>query len=426
MNRLMTGAIALTTTAIATVGVFLGLNAASQPAPKAENCPAYYVYAVRGTNDDPAPTGGLGHRFIDAFKNGLSSQIRVESGAADYPASGLLPDVRHIQANPGIPNPADRLYGLSEGSGRAAMMADLRALRNRCSATRTRVILEGYSQGANAIHDSYGELAPLGISDVVLFGDPLFCYEGQAENEGGGGTRSVASGDYDPHKRGLGTYMNVNQNCSQTDVRPPPGTKVWSYCDSQDAVCQGEGNLNPFDPNNPHYKYDAEVAARRVLTDLRESTGPVAYLSCTPGHIYIKASGSQQLTMTLAFDGASYNPMAIQDADFGIPAGTRFAFIKGPDGKLLDSLAVESHGCAPEATVSAPAPVPVSAPERETTSRTTTSRRTSSSPTSSSSVPHSTTTLEPGPSHSDSPSSETTGEPCPGGPEFGTVPNCVG
>jgi cutinase len=114
-------------------------------------CPDVEVVSARGT-DQPPGVGGTGQAFIDSLTSKLPGR-NIGVYAVDYPASADL-----------VNSP---LVGADDAR------AHVQATVARCP--NTRIVLTGYSQGANVIDRITAELAPEvadHVAAVAVFGNP--------------------------------------------------------------------------------------------------------------------------------------------------------------------------------------------------------------------------------------------------------------
>jgi hypothetical protein len=219
------------------------------PVGRAASCPAVDVLAVRGTFEK-GTVGGAMAPLTDRLRRELPGPVRVE----------------------GVPYPATSDWVPSVNAGITSLATRLAARATACP--RTRFVLVGYSQGAWVIGDALGgggggvagKVEPaLGsrVAAVVLFGDPRF-RSGEPFNEGS--SRAGVNGLIPRPPGGLAGYA----------------TRVRSYCDGDDSVCQsgarGDGHFG-------YWPKDDADAADFVAAALRApvaTPAPSAAVAVTP------------------------------------------------------------------------------------------------------------------------------------------------
>jgi cutinase len=119
--------------------------------PPAVPCPDVEVVSARGT-DQPPGVGITGQAFIDSLRSKLPHR-NIGVYAVNYPASDDL-----------VKSPL-----VGAGDARAHVQATVAQCPN------TRIVLSGYSQGANVIDRITGELRPEvagHVAAVAVFGNP--------------------------------------------------------------------------------------------------------------------------------------------------------------------------------------------------------------------------------------------------------------
>ncbi|GJJ13867.1 hypothetical protein Clacol_008124 [Clathrus columnatus] len=136
----------------ATLFVF-ALLAAAIPTPR-QSCADVTVIFARGTFETPPIGTVVGPPFESALQSALGSQSLSFIGV-DYPAD---------------------LQGFEEGgdpNGAKTMAADVTNVANSCPDTK--LVMSGYSQGAQVTHLAAGEISSTvadRVNAVVVFGDP--------------------------------------------------------------------------------------------------------------------------------------------------------------------------------------------------------------------------------------------------------------
>ena len=220
-------------------------------------CPKWAFIAARGSGQNRSrwssyarALGSRGNAVWEFVKDraGLDD-VALPALAVDYPAVGV--GFRRGTAEPGTPLPT---YRESVEAGVTA--ANLAVYRTLTACPDTRLILFGYSQGAQVIGDTYAGLnsqARARVGMVVLFADPLY-----------------APGDFSVAYR----PSPLNSSGSKGERSPFPlstSTVVQSWCAPQDDVCQRPPA--GFELHGPTYDdYESQVADE--IVDLLHQTEP--------------------------------------------------------------------------------------------------------------------------------------------------------
>lgn len=191
----------------------------------ARHCHAVYVIVARGTNEPP----GEGHTAKLVRKIARRSTQPIDDVAVDYPAVAKLPgdDRASIQG-----------YARSSSLGAAAVRRMLKSEVRRCP--RQKIVLLGYSQGAQVIGDAIAgggggvlgpEVAPVPhrvsrhVTAVIQMGDP----------------RHMAGLPFD-----VGTSRRNGLFPRAADQQLTRfGRRVRSYCDAGDPFCDS-GKVFPI------------------------------------------------------------------------------------------------------------------------------------------------------------------------------------
>jgi hypothetical protein len=237
---------------------------------RGRQCPQVQAfYAVGSGNRDKADNDVI-DEVTELFGAGLleperaagagEDLIRVER--IDYPAVSV-----RSPTGVGAGLRFGGAYHRSVVDGKDALRARLTEFMSAC--VDAKVILSGFSQGAQVVGDVYQELEEAGgaayeqVFGVVLFGDPYF----------------------NPHPRGRGSSKGDLQHRpsrgGSLGTRPEYGelrSRVRSYCHRGDPVCQGAIIVNPLKPLQDHTNYadtgEASDAARWLSTELRKVIAP--------------------------------------------------------------------------------------------------------------------------------------------------------
>jgi hypothetical protein len=243
----------------------VGAQASAAPA-----CPRVVVLGIRGSGQK----WGYGQPVWDVVNNVLPEMgtDRVVKEPIDYPSVSVtkLGILNGIGAVTHLSGPGLGAYHDSVVKGKAALLGAVRSWTSRCSTGVTKIVLVGYSQGAQAAGDvfqSYGDDSAFG--GVVLFGDPYFNPDSPGDVAGSGFSR---------RRHGLlGTRAPFNARSAGM---------IRSYCHGGDPICQGL----PTRGSGPHGTYnttgEAADAGRWLSTRLRAwiASHPVAVRS-TPAPV---------------------------------------------------------------------------------------------------------------------------------------------
>jgi hypothetical protein len=187
-----------------------------KPTPPSSACGAVRFVGVRGSGETKNDAGGYG-KAVASVKTEIEKIIPgVKSGYIQYRALA----VRYAD-----PNYYGGGYTLSVGDGIQALQRYLRDFFAQCP--HTKLILAGYSQGAQVAGDVYEVLTKTQkqrIIGVILLGDPRFNPKQSAAN---------AATGYDRKLRGIYQF-------SDSRMRKIPAASVQqvrSYCIPGDPVC---------------------------------------------------------------------------------------------------------------------------------------------------------------------------------------------
>jgi Cutinase len=199
-------------------------------------CPAYILYAVRGSGENPGPKNRslkelLGPRIEPVYKE-LQATVGtslVGAVANTYPAvkvDGIALVTVHVDYPPSV------VQGVVNAE------ADIIKIANDCP--NSVFSLVGYSQGADVLRRALADLgkydlvSQLHIYGTYFFGDPNF-----DPNEVAGSPKLVEHGDFNVAS-GITHQDNMIQNQTGDPIPAFPSTGLFhSYCDAYDVVCQG-------------------------------------------------------------------------------------------------------------------------------------------------------------------------------------------
>jgi hypothetical protein len=205
----------------------------------ASGCGTIHVIAARGSGDPDEGGPGKTLRPFLAQLQALADPGVVEGEGLPYPAVSIVK-----------PEGAGYQKSVNTGIKNLVQLADNRA--HACP--REKLVLAGYSQGAQVVHSALSQLTSVAshIGAVVLFGDPHFDPHSRA-----------AEGSFSPKRHGI-------LGLPDHDF-PTAFGHVVSYCKGGDWICQGEPNKT-----TAHGQYAPKVteqAAQKVAEwlDLRRT-----------------------------------------------------------------------------------------------------------------------------------------------------------
>lgn len=216
-------------------------------------CKPITVIGVRGSTE-PSGLGGQIKPFVQSLRGHLSGTFRkreVRVIALDYPARnplGLV--VPWIDQDRSVRN----RYETSVNDGKRELVRVLRNLRRSKCLGRTRIVLAGYSQGAQVIHDSIVEgrlaFARKRIAATTFFGDPRF---DQSQ----------------PHQRKIGNFEANDQgvvsatfDSTRRVTATLKGFHVDTFCLADDPICGADLRMIVNRDWGNHSRY------REYLTDV--------------------------------------------------------------------------------------------------------------------------------------------------------------
>jgi hypothetical protein len=212
-------------------------------------CPDFYVVDSRGSGEEGGTISPPGARLVAAFKS-LETGTSVKALPNGYAARGGF----SILAGAKLKVPG--AYFNSVNSGKVWLTDAISRLRTQCS--EAKLILTGYSQGAQVTGDvvqQYAKLPP-NVAAVVLFGDPYFNGRDSAVDRGNPRYRTGVNG-------GLGKRPTFKVG------------HVLSYCHSNDPVCQNTANpIAAFIWHNNYDKLLEPAEAAKTIVKWLKPTGP--------------------------------------------------------------------------------------------------------------------------------------------------------
>jgi predicted esterase len=187
------------------------------------------IYDSRGSGEEKAEVSNPGRDFVRGFRERLKdlhAGKRFSAIANLYPAVGvwswnpLRLDQRLNGLGAFLGVGQIGAYKNSERDGEKKLRTMIKnQVDSFCGERKTRIILLGYSQGAQVTGNVYADLSEKErkqVVAVVLWGDPLYNH-----------------GDHDADKedRSLDGSLGTRQKF-------PAGRKVFSHCNTHDPICQ--------------------------------------------------------------------------------------------------------------------------------------------------------------------------------------------
>jgi hypothetical protein len=205
-----------------------------EAAPVGPHCPTYAIYDTRGSGEPLGQTSNPGRDFTDGLKARFASlHHTVALSVLDnpYPAVGVWswspidPRQRLNGFGAFLHSSSIGAYKASEGKAESELKKLIAAqVGSPCTEEKgTKIILLGYSQGAEATGDVYGELGPRerhDIAAVVLWGDPEYNHA-----------------DHPPRGGADRDFRELDGSLGTRGFFPEP-EKVFSYCNEHDPICQ--------------------------------------------------------------------------------------------------------------------------------------------------------------------------------------------
>jgi len=189
-----------------------------QPPPPTPACARFLIIDSRGSGQRALTLSAPGGRFVDAFRAFYPGQ--VQAIVNPYPAVGGLQMWAGALLFPWG-------YNGSVVAGKNWLSKEVASVNTGPCKDVTKMILTGYSQGAQVTADVYQNGSTRNVLGVVLFGDPYFNPKDPA----------VDRGDYSRHPGRDGWFG------ARIRFGTEPGVvsrgRVISYCHDGDPVCQG-------------------------------------------------------------------------------------------------------------------------------------------------------------------------------------------
>lgn len=204
-----------------------------------DRCNDYVIIDSRGSGQRRGQLSKPGQAFVAAFRN-LHQGAKIQVWPNLYRAVG-------VGSFPGAFLRLPASYHHSVEEGKARLRAMLNSLLKTCAGTK--VLLVGYSQGAQVTGDVYQERVWPNVRGMVLFGDPSF--NAQDPNDWG---------PYSSHKNGILRARPLYQLHD--------GSVIKSFCYAHDPICQGLGEWRYFFSwHNAYARYVFPEYAARYMTN---------------------------------------------------------------------------------------------------------------------------------------------------------------
>ena len=230
------------------------------PVAAAPSCPKYLLVDSRGSGEKQGIFSPPGEEFDVAFEGalGLYGQHAIDVKENPYPAVGVFgwnPNEIDNGIEAFITKGQVGVYHNSVHEGERDLKNIVHEEVSGGCGGQTKIVLLGYSQGAEVAGDVFEGLAPKEakhVAAVVLFGDPLYNHRDK---------------DADQAQRALDGSLGT-----RPQFAPSKSTEVLSYCNEKDPICQWRLPLPTLAAKRltEHKKYwgdsssPAEVAARTV------------------------------------------------------------------------------------------------------------------------------------------------------------------
>jgi hypothetical protein len=227
----------------ALLAAFTGILPGTTPVAKADTvtCTPYEILGARGSGQLPQPGStatdtfaGFGQQAY-AFATTFVSLAGLSS--SDYSLWSVPYPAVPVAGIDGIPNAVTatlswQVYSQAVQIGQTLLTDQINLIEQDCS-SQTKIILVGFSQGAQVVGNVDISLTSAQLADiagVAMFGDPLF-----------NPASLSARGDFS-----LSRVGSLAHPLSLLRGAFPNPANVVSYCYGTDPVCQGFLSYNPF------------------------------------------------------------------------------------------------------------------------------------------------------------------------------------
>ncbi len=232
--------------------------------PAETGCKPLYYFAIRGSGENPQGSGATpgGRTYprgtvagegmgipLEATYGALTRLLRATMPAPEFAGAGVVYRAIPVDANPLNLGQYGEDYQNSIEHGAANLRGELERINVACVGQSVRIVLAGYSQGADVINTAMAQVhhenAPAAFQNVkavFYFGNPARI---------GGQTTEVLNTDGLGIRRQTGAPLAVDP-ATDTWISTHPGM-VTSFCAAFDVVCDTSANLKlaPFlGPNN--------------------------------------------------------------------------------------------------------------------------------------------------------------------------------
>lgn len=242
--------------AFAIVGSF-----AATPALAASKCPSYLFIGVRGSGESQKTMGPiLETEWTKLQKSLAGASVAIRQINLRYPAVGFTRSYSVFGRKLTVPDFESRRYGESVAKGVARIVFEAA----RCK--KSKLILSGYSQGAQVVMLALGVLDRRRVVAATLFGNPMFHADSYA-----------TQGDPDPTRNGLAAIPHVDPYPSDLKGR------LFDYCRARDPICQGFADCHrsslvtvhcdfdrSFGPHTSYKDLDTDAAAANIARLIRD------------------------------------------------------------------------------------------------------------------------------------------------------------
>lgn len=276
------------------------------PAHQPAACPSLTVIGVRGSGEQSGTLGTPVGAFTSELKRlaKLRNQSDVEAVVTDYEAvkvgRSVLPWIKGSSV--------DLKYNRSVAGGVTSLVHTVRAeVEKPCSGAR-RIVLAGYSQGADVIGDAIEnhslDMFSSSIKAIMTWGDPMF----------------NGIGDQFPsaYPNGSQPFFDPRSKSALGVFKP-----VWmSWCRRTDFFCQRGGNAAS---HSQYHKFEAQRGAAAVHNRLfgrkKGSLDVVTSASLEAGKVKVKCTTSVDATCLVKV-------VAAGTGDFGIERRTFWSHVR--------------------------------------------------------------------------------------------------
>jgi len=230
-------------------------------------CPKVQMFNAVGSGGrgNPDVTDKLRDAILPAERRADTDPDLFHAWRVDYPAVSVK---SHTGLGAVLRTPGR--YHDSVVKGKKWLREHVKQKIDHCG-TRTKIILSGFSQGAQVVGDVYQELEKQGragyIFGVILFGDPYF----NPHRDGRGSSQGKWRHTY---RRGALGRRPVYGRYTRTYL-----ARIRSYCHKKDPVCQDGSSVSFSDHSNygrtgPGEPGEATDAGRWLSTRLRAALAP--------------------------------------------------------------------------------------------------------------------------------------------------------